>query len=120
MMVRLMISMKNKIVLISYPFDDQITFKVRPALCLTEPISDYKHIIMSFISSQIEKSNEESDIVINISDREFSLTGLNTNSAIRLYRIATIPINLIKRELGILPNIYHNILTEKLRKLFDI
>ncbi len=48
--------MKYKIVLTAYPFDDLTTIKVRPALCLTEPISNYNHTVMAFISSQIDKS----------------------------------------------------------------
>ncbi len=35
--------MKFKIVLVTFPFDDFSDSKLRPALCLTDPISGHKH-----------------------------------------------------------------------------
>jgi mRNA interferase MazF len=45
--------MKNSIVLVPFPFDDFSSTKVRPALCLTNLISGYNHVVISFITSQV-------------------------------------------------------------------
>lgn len=64
--------MKHKIVLVPFPFDDLKDIKVRPALCLTDRISGYQHIVIAFITSQIEKANEDSDIKILSTQRILS------------------------------------------------
>lgn len=44
---------KYSIVLVPFPFDDFVSSKVRPALCLKNSIGKYKRVIIAFISSQI-------------------------------------------------------------------
>jgi mRNA interferase MazF len=112
--------MKHKIVLVPFPFDDLKDIKVRPALCLTNLISGYQHIIIAFITSQIEKANEESDIKILSNNEDFDQTGLRVDSAIRLHRLVTIPKKIILRELGELPENYVDKVNEKLRELLQI
>lgn len=110
------LNMKHKIVLVPFPFDDFSATKVRPAICLTDKIGKYNHVVIAFITSQIEKSIEKTDILIPKTQQ----TGLKTESAIKLHRIVTIPIYLIKRELGLLPNSYNDVVTSKLKELFEI
>jgi mRNA interferase MazF len=112
--------MKYKIVLVPFPFDDLSTLKVRPALCLTNTISGYNHIVIAFITSRISKVNEDSDLKLLSSDPDFALTGLRVDSAVRLHRLVTIPKKLVLRELGELPNNYVVEIKEKLKKLFEI
>ena len=112
--------MKNKIVLVPFPFDDLSDNKVRPALCLTDTISAYNHVVISFITSQLSKATEPTDLPLLTTDKDFSLTGLKVDSAIRLHRLVTVPKSLIKRQLGILPSSYHAILEQKLKDLFDL
>lgn len=112
--------MKNKIVLVPFPFDDLTGAKVRPALCLTDAISNYDHIVISFITSQLSKATEASDFPLLTTDKDFNLTGLKVDSAIRLHRLVTIPKYLIKRQLGILPASYYTVLAQKLRDLFEL
>jgi len=38
---------KGKVVLVPFPFDDLSAIKVRPAVCLTNQIGQYNHIIIS-------------------------------------------------------------------------
>ena len=95
--------MKNKIVLVPFPFDDLSGTKVRPALCLTDSISVYDHIVIAFITSQVQKATEASDLAILHIDPNFSQTGLKVDSAIRLHRVVTIPGSLIQKQLGVLP-----------------
>ena len=101
--------MKHKIVLVPFPFDDLSNTKVLPALCLTEIISGYQHIIIAFITSQIDKADEDSDIKLRSTEKNFTLTGLRIDSAIRLHRLVTIPQKIILRQLD-----------SKLRELFQI
>ena len=112
--------MKNKIILVPFPFDDLSELKVRPALCLTNAITTHQHVVIAFITSQVQNATENTDIVIRRTDSDFSQTGLMTNSAIRLHRLVTIPISLIRRQLGILPSAYQNTVNDKLRQLFEI
>lgn len=112
--------MKYKIVLVPFPFDDLSTTKVRPAVCLTDPISPYLHVVVAFITSQAQKANEPSDVPIQNTDPDFSQTGLAVSSAIRLHRLVTIPIKLIQRDLGNLPISFQTEVKRKLRQLFGL
>jgi len=112
--------MKYDIVLISFPFDDLFTTKVRPAVCLTEPIGPYNHVILAFITSNIQNAKEQSDLIINPTDENFDLTGLMVSSVVKLHRLTTIPINLIKRNLGKLNENHIAEIKNKLRNLLDL
>ncbi len=108
--------MRNKIVLVPFPFDDFSGIKVRPAVCLTDKIGEYHHIIIAFISSKVSKNKSETDILLDSGGN----TGLKVDSVIRLHRITTIPHNLVKRELGRLPKTKEKELEQKLKTLFNL
>lgn len=112
--------MKNEIILVPFPFDDLSNNKVRPALCLTNEIGEYQHIIIAFITSQADRANEDSDILISNTHEDFSQTGLKKTSAIRLHRVVTVPISLARRSLGHLPESLSETVTEKLIELFEL
>lgn len=112
--------MKGKIVLVPFPFDDLTTLKVRPAVCLTDPIGIYRHVILAFITSQIPDDFLNTDILLDSNHDDFAITGLRVSSVLRLHRIMTISINLIKRELGELPLKSMTILKDKLGLLFAL
>lgn len=112
--------MKHKIVLVPFPFDDFSATKVRPAICLTEQISVYNHVVIAFITSQIQNATESTDILIHATHSDFQQTGLSVGSAIRLHRLLTVPTNFIRRELGSLPTPFHAELDDKLKKLFEL
>lgn len=111
---------KNKIVLIPFPFDTLSAMKVRPALCLTDPIGLHSHIILAFISSRIPGSENllDSDLVIDSNEENFSTTGLRVSSTIRLHRLMTVATSLIKRELGVLSPVLQEKVSKKLKDLF--
>ncbi|WP_416377658.1 type II toxin-antitoxin system PemK/MazF family toxin [Algoriphagus persicinus] len=88
---------KGRIVLVPFPFDDFSLQKVRPALCLSEPIGKFNHIIVAFISSKTSALLEESDILIDPSESNWSATGLLIASVLRLHKIVAIPQSLILR-----------------------
>jgi|SRR5579862_7958908 len=44
--------MKDKVVLVRFPFDDLSASKVRPAVCLTAAVGPHRHVALGFITSQ--------------------------------------------------------------------
>jgi len=79
--------MKYKIVLVPFPFDDLTASKVRPAVCLTDEIKPYNHVILAFITSQVSANTSSTDFVIDKTDADFAATGLKVSSTIRLHRL---------------------------------
>lgn len=112
--------MRYEIVLTAFPFDDFSQTKIRPVLLLTDAIDGYKHIVIAFISSQIEKVGDFYDITLLEAIPQFHMTGLKTSSVIKFHRLLTVPENYILRSLGILPAESRLAVTEKLKLLFSI
>jgi mRNA interferase MazF len=109
---------KNKIVLVPFPFDDFTRSKVRPALCLSNFIGDHDHVVIAFISSRIPDELLDTDIVIRKDSVEFPDTGLIIDSVIRVHKLVTIPKSLIKRELGTINNSLQEEVLLRIGKLF--
>jgi len=91
---------KSKVVLVPFPFDDLSTTKVRPAVCLTEPLGPHRHVILAFITSRVPAEPLATDLVLDSSHPEFASTGLRVSSTLRLHRLMTSTTSLIRRELG--------------------
>ena len=111
--------MKYKTVLVPFPFDDLSATKVRPAVCLTEEIKPYGHVVLAFITSRVANP-EATDLVINSADKEFGQTGLKVSSTVRLHRLVTVSRSLIKRQLGVLSPTHITDIKSRLSKLFNI
>ena len=112
--------MKWKIVLVPFPFDDLTGAKVRPAVCLTDEISIYRHVVIAFITSQVTNASEPSDVPLLVSSVDFPTMGLKVSSTIRLHRLVTIPTSIMLRQLGDLPAGMQNIVEQKLRTMFGL
>lgn len=112
--------MKYKIVIVPFPFDDLSSSKVRPAVCLTDEIQPYGHIVLAFITSRVSANPSATDFVIDSQDADFALTGLKVSSTIRLHRLMTVSSKIIKRELGELSKIHQTEIENRLRILFAI
>lgn len=91
---------KGRVVLVPFPFDDLSATKVRPAVCLTNPIGSHRHVILAFITSRIPFDLMATDIVLNINHPGFAATGLRVSSTIQLHRLMTVTTSLILREMG--------------------
>ncbi len=111
---------KHKIVLVPFPFDDLSSEKVRPAVCLTDPIGPYDHVILAFITSHVPDHLLPSDLVIRDSDANFAATGLRVSSTLQLHRLMTVTQALLRRELGTLPPILQTQANDRLRQLFQL
>jgi mRNA interferase MazF len=111
---------RYKVVLVPFPFDDLTSSKVRPAVCLTNPIGPHRHIVLAFITSSVPVLPLATDLVIDFSDAGFASTGLRASSTLQLHRLMTASTSIILRELGTLPPNLRVEVRERLRKLFDL
>lgn len=61
---------RGKVILVPFPFDVLATEKARPAICLTEPLTSHRHIVLAFVtrrtpddlldhSSNLGRANDE-------------------------------------------------------------
>ena len=112
--------MKFKIVLVDFPFDDFSESKLRPALCLTNPISIHKQLVLAVITSNLQNANEITDVVIEKNKIDFDTTGLKVSSVIKIHRLLTTTDKIIRKTIGDLPESYHSEVYEKIKRLFDI
>ena len=94
---------RGRIVLVPFPFDDLSAVKARPAICLTDPVGPFRHVMLAFITSRVPGDLLPSDLVLTASDPGFASTGLRMTSTIRLHRLMTVRAAFIRRQLGVLP-----------------
>jgi mRNA interferase MazF len=111
---------KHKVVLVPFPFDDLTGTKVRPAVCLTDPIGPYRHIVLAFITSSVTKVALATDLVLDTNHPDFSSTGLRVSSTLQLHRVMTATSSLIRRHLGNLSPALQADVENRLRKLFGL
>lgn len=111
---------RGRVVLVPFPFDDLSSAKLRPAVCLTDPIGPYEHVIVAFISSRVPPDLMETDLVIESTQDDFAVTGLRVSSVLRLHRLMTITVSLVQRELGTLPRRMQEDVSLRLRTLFGL
>jgi len=111
---------RGKIVLIPFPFDNLSSTKVRLALCLTEPVGKYRHIVVAFITSRIPDEILDSDLGLDTHSIGFHETGLRVSSTVRLHRLMTITTSIIRRELGKLPSQFQDEIDKKLKEMFNL
>jgi mRNA interferase MazF len=112
--------MKNKVLLVPFPFDDLSGNKVRPVVCLTDPIGAHRHVVVAFVTSRVPAALLAIDLVIAPSDDGFDMTGLRTVSTLRLHRLMTVATTTFLRELGELPMQMQEQVRNKLALLFDL
>jgi len=108
---------KYKVVLVDFP-DITVEPGVRPALCLSEPMEPEETVIVAFISSSITRDPLETDILLKESSGEFRGTGLLKDGMIRLHTLTSIPVSLIKRQLGVINTDTRERVTGCLDKIF--
>lgn len=111
---------KNKIVLVPFPFDNLTTTKVRLVVCLTDKIGPHNHVVVAFITSQVLVDLMDTNIVVDSDNKDFQKTGLKVSSTIWLHRLMTISKSIIRRELGQLSKDHQSQIDERLIKLFQL
>jgi mRNA interferase MazF len=113
-------AIRGKVVLVPFPFDDLSASKVRPAVCLTEPVGPHRHVVLAFVTSQVEPAPLPSDLVLDPRDPGFAQTGLRLPSTLRLHRLMTASTALIRRELGRLSPAHLAAVDARLRQLLGL
>jgi mRNA interferase MazF len=111
---------RGKIFLVPFPFDDLSATKLRPAVCLTEPIGVNRHIVVAFITSREIPDLLPTDIELPTNHPDFRATGLRVNSVLRLHRLMTVSTKIIQRELGWLSPTLAQEVAGKLGVLFGL
>jgi len=109
---------RGKVVLVPFPFDDLATEKARPAICLTEPLTPHRHIVLAFVTSRTPDDLLDTDIVLDPQEPGFAQTGLQVRSTIRSHRLLTVASTTIKRELGSLTPALQARVADAARRLF--
>jgi mRNA interferase MazF len=56
--------MRYRVILVPFPFDDLSGSKVRPAVCLTEAVGIYRHIVLAFITSVVPAQTRTDGFVV--------------------------------------------------------
>lgn len=111
---------RYRLVLVPFPFDDLSATKVRPAVCLTELIGEYRQVVLAFITSRVPSVLATTDVVLDPADPDFAATGLRVLSTLQVHRMMTVTTDIIQRELGQLPPRMQVQVEERLRLLFGL
>jgi mRNA interferase MazF len=111
---------KHKVVLVTFPFDDLYAAKVRPAVCLTDPIGPYRHVVLAFITSSVAATPLATDLILDAKDPDCSSTGLRIASTLQLLRLVTATTSIMRRQLGELAPKMQAGVEDCLRKLFEL
>lgn len=109
---------KGKIVLIPFPFTDLSASKVRPAVIVSF-FSHGEDIVVAFISSS-KKGIQKTDIILNSQDKDFSKTGLKTDSVIKTGKLATLDKKIILGEIGEISANTEKEINKKIKILFGL
>lgn len=110
---------RGKIFLVPFPLDDLYATKLRPAVCLTEPVGVNRHIVVAFVTSREVTDLLPTDIALPTNHSDFHATGLRVNSILRLHRLMTLSTIIIQRELGRLSPSLEKEVADKLGILFS-
>ncbi|HEX8465978.1 MAG TPA: type II toxin-antitoxin system PemK/MazF family toxin [Abditibacterium sp.] len=111
---------KWKIVLAPYLFDDFSDVKVRPILCLTEPIGENFHVVGAFITTRTHFDVQPFDISFDPAVAPWQITGLRVESTLRLHRLTTFDISIARRSLGEWPPEMRRKVEDSLRQLLGL
>lgn len=108
-----------QIVKLTFPFADNYNKgKPRPALVITPSFGKHNQLIVAYITSNLEDILE-TDVVIDLKENDFNLTGLRSTSLVKLHRLITVT----PSQLGIvgtLPKTRIIEVKEKLLKVFQL
>jgi mRNA interferase MazF len=111
--------MKGSIVLVNFPFTDLSQTKLRPAIILWIDTAGTDVVVCAITSQKTDRLND-GEFLINVTDSDFSQTGLRVSSKVRTTRIATLSRQLVVRELGKLGAQQHRERNTKMTQAFQL
>ncbi|MCW3110992.1 MAG: hypothetical protein JWQ09_5498 [Segetibacter sp.] len=103
------------IVIVSFPYTDVTTFKVRPAVVVKVIESNYNDVIVCLISSVVPLALTSLQILL----RPDKVNNLKTTSVIKVGRITTIEYSKVKAVIGELMPLQLNEFKNKFKSLVD-
>jgi mRNA interferase MazF len=110
----------GEIYLAKFPFGDAPGMKLRPVLLLTAPLGTVPEVLVACISSVVPTHPLRSDLLLDPAVPGFRSTNLNTSSALRLHKLATIHCSSLARYLGVVDSQTQSIVASKLRELLQL
>jgi mRNA interferase MazF len=113
-----MMPKSEEIWLVNFPFTDQTSIKVRPALVIATFRSDV--IILGIFSKVPTGDLPETSILIDSQHPDFDQTGLKKISVIRSDKITTAHESVFQKKLGSLPTDLLITVKESLRKTLNL
>lgn len=94
---------RGDIILITIPFSDLTSSKVRPALVLSPENQSENDLIVALITTNIHRQLRATDHPLRTGDKDFPATGLRLDSVFRMSKIFNLDKALAKRRLGGVP-----------------
>jgi|GEM_PF-436085 len=91
---------RGEIVLISFPFTNMVTTKVRPALIVSSNSFNKTMGEAIFLFITTKEYNTAFDLRINKTHTDFKATGLKTSSTLRVSKLMCLEQGKIKKRLG--------------------
>lgn len=112
---------QGTVILTPFPFTDLSGTKVRPALVVSSSARKGSDLIIAFISSVYNPSQlQPTDFPLIAGSSDFDLSGLKTNSILKLDKLATIDRKIIIGELGNLSTSTMKAVLDKIKIVFDL
>ncbi len=112
---------KGDVVLVTFPFTDLSSVKVRPALTISNDSYNacQDDIVLLLITSKVSNISPD-DYLLESDNPEFAVTGLRKTSVFRIGKIHTLKKTLINSKLGIIgPSVLKEI-EDRLRNLLQL
>ncbi|MEQ8190291.1 MAG: type II toxin-antitoxin system PemK/MazF family toxin [Candidatus Eremiobacterota bacterium] len=91
---------RGDIVLITFPFSDLSSTKVRPVLVISPEDRGQQDFIVALITSNIIRPLLDTDFLLLTSESEFPGTGLKIDSVFRMSKLHNLSKSLAKKRLG--------------------
>jgi len=110
---------KGSVVLVNFPFTDLSQTKLRPAIILWVDTAG-TDVVVCAVTSQKTDLLSDGEFLINVTDSNFSQTGLRVSSKVRTTRVATLSRQLVVRKLGELGTQHVQELNAKMAQAFQL
>ncbi|MDE0635170.1 MAG: type II toxin-antitoxin system PemK/MazF family toxin [Candidatus Poribacteria bacterium] len=106
--------MKESDVILAPLYQSDEELKYRPAIVLREMPAPYRDLLVCGVSTRLDQNIQGFDDIISPSDADFALSGLRSESLIRLSFLAVIPRRLVRGTIGNISEERYNRLRQRL------
>ena len=106
--------MKESDVILAPLFQSDLELKYRPAIILREMQAPYRDLLICGVSTRLDQCIQGFDEIISPTDADFRLSGLRSESLIRLSFLVVIPRKLVRGVIGNISEERYNRLVQRL------